>query len=83
MHGFRNNEVLLPTGYDVIVISPPGALHAHVYDGFRRSDYDFLIAFHRNFLSAMHGVRDNEVLLQAGYDVIVISPLGSALRYFL
>jgi len=24
MHGFRDNEVLLPTGYDVIVISPPG-----------------------------------------------------------
>jgi len=26
----------------------------------------------------MHGFRDNEVLLQAGYDVIVISPLGGA-----
>jgi len=24
----------------------------------------------------MHGFRDNEVLLKAGYDVIVISPLG-------
>jgi len=26
----------------------------------------------------MHGFRDNEVLLQAGYDVIVISTLGGA-----
>jgi len=26
MHGFRDNEVLLQTGYDVIMISPPGAL---------------------------------------------------------
>jgi len=24
MYGFRDNEVLLPTGYDVIVIYPPG-----------------------------------------------------------
>jgi len=24
MHGFQDNEVLLTTGYDVIVISPPG-----------------------------------------------------------
>jgi len=26
----------------------------------------------------MHGLRDNDVLLQAGYDVIVIYPLGGA-----
>jgi len=24
MHGFRDNEVLLETGYDIMVISPPG-----------------------------------------------------------
>jgi len=24
MHGFRDNEVVLPTEYDVIAISPPG-----------------------------------------------------------
>jgi len=30
----------------------------------------------------MHGFRDYEVLLQAGYDVIVISPAEVALRYF-
>jgi len=29
--------------------------------------------FNINFLSGMHGFRDNEVLLQGGYDVIVIS----------
>jgi len=32
--------------------------------------------FHSNFLSVMHGFRDNEVLLPTGNDVIVISPLG-------
>jgi len=26
----------------------------------------------------MHGFRENEILLQAGYDVIMISPLGDA-----
>jgi len=33
-----------------------------------------MIAIHSKFLFAMHGFRDNEDLLQAGYDVIVISP---------
>jgi len=31
----------------------------------------------------MHGFRDNEVLLQAGYDVIVIYPQGGASGEFL
>jgi len=30
----------------------------------------------------MHGFQDNEILLQAEYDVIVISPLEGALRSF-
>jgi len=30
----------------------------------------------------MQCIRDNKVLLQAGYNVIVISPPGVALRYF-
>jgi len=34
-----------------------------------------MIVIHSNFLCAMHDFRDNEVLWQAGYDVIVISPL--------
>jgi len=42
------------------------------------SDHYFLIVFHSNFLSGMHGFRDNEVLLKAGFNVIVISPPGSA-----
>jgi len=40
-------------------------------------------SFHSNVLSAMHGFRDNEVLLQSGYDVVVISPSGGASRYFI
>jgi len=31
----------------------------------------------------MHGFRDNEVLLQAGYDAIVISPLGALQAIFM
>jgi len=82
MHGFLDNEVLMPTGCDVIVISPPGALPALFHEEFRKSDHDFLIALHTNFLSGMHGFRDNEVLLQTGYDVIVIPPPGGASRDF-
>jgi len=59
-----------------------GALHATLHDGFWKSEHDFLMAFHCNFLSGMHGFWENEVLLQAGYDVIVISPQGSAARDF-
>jgi len=45
------------------------ALHVIFHNRFRKSDQDFLIAFHINFLSG--------ILLQAGYNVIVISPLGA------
>jgi len=69
MHGFRDNEVLLQAGYDVIVI---------FHGGFWKSDHELLIVFHINFLSGMHGFRQNKVLLQAEYDVIVISPPGGA-----
>jgi len=55
-----------------------GALHAILYHGFWKRDYDFLIVFHSNVLSGMHGLLDNKVLLQGGYDVIVISPLEGA-----
>jgi len=78
MHSFRDNRVSLPTGYDVIMISPLGSASGNFYDGFWKSNHDFLIAFYSNFLSGMHGFRDNEVSLQAGYDVIVISTLGGA-----
>jgi len=38
-----------------------------------------MIVIHSNFLYAMDGFRDNEVLLQAGYDVIIISlPMGAS-----
>jgi len=33
-----------------------------------------------NFLAAMHGIRDDEVLLQAEYDVIVITTPEGASR---
>jgi len=39
-----------------------------------------MIVIHSNFLSAMDGFRDNEVLLQAGFDVIVIFRPG---RFFM
>jgi len=42
-----------------------------------------MIVIHSNFLSVMYGFRDNEVLLQAGYDVIVISPPRGASGDFL
>jgi len=59
-----------------------GALHDILHNGFRKSDHDFLIAFHGNILSGMHAFRDNEVLLPTGYDVVVSPPPGGAARTF-
>jgi len=82
MHGFRDNEDLLQAGYDITVISSPGALPANFLDGFWKIDHDFLIAYHTNLLFRMHGFRYNEVLMQPEYDVIVISPLAGASGVF-
>jgi len=46
-----------------------GSLYAIVHNGFWKGDHDFLIAFHSDFLSGMHGFQDIEVLLQADYEV--------------
>jgi len=80
MLGFRDNDVLLPTGHDVIV-SPP--FQAIFYYVFCMRNHDFLIAFHSNFLSARHGLRDKEVSMSTGYDVIVSPPPGGALDHFI
>jgi len=76
MHGFRDDEGLLSNGYDVIVSPPPGRAAQTFYDRLSKSDHDFMIAFHSNFLSAIHGFQDNEVLLQSRYDGIISPPLG-------
>jgi len=82
IHGFRGNEVLLQARYDVIVTSSLGAAPANFQVLFWWSDHDFLIVFYTNFLSKMHGSRDNGVLMQPGYDVTAISPPGGAYGEF-
>jgi len=59
-----------------------GALQMIIHDGFWKSEHDFMIVIQTNFLFMMHGFRDNEVLLQAAYVVIVIYPLGGAAGEF-
>jgi len=76
MHSFRVNKVLMQGGYEVIVISPLGVASGDFHDSYWKSDHDFLTAFLNIISSGMHGFRDNVVLLQGGYDVIVISTLG-------
>jgi len=55
-----------------------GVQHAPFYDELKKSDHDFLIAFHGNFISGMLGFQDDEVLLQAVYEIIMIFPLRVA-----
>jgi len=83
----RRSYVDLRRRYDVIVIYPPGVASRYftwwiLKERPWKSDHDFPIAFHSNFLSAMHSFRDNEVLLPTEYDVIVISPSGVTSRNF-
>jgi len=56
MHGFRDNEVLLEAGYDIIVISPLGKLYAIFHDGFWKSDHDFLLVISGNFCPKSNGL---------------------------
>jgi len=53
-----------------------GALQAIFHDDVWKGDHDFLKVIHSNFISAMHGFQDNEVLFPTRYDVTVIYPLG-------
>jgi len=41
-----------------------------------------MIVIHSNFMSALHGFQDNEVLLPTGYDLIVSPPPVGAARTF-
>jgi len=77
MHVFRDKDVLLPTGHDDIVSPPPGkAAHTFLFhDGFWKSDHDFQLMIHSNFLASMHGFQDNEVVLPTGYDMTSSSDL--------
>jgi len=76
LHGFWDNKVFCKPDMTSSLFLRQGALSANFHDGFWKSDNNFLIVLHSKFLFEMRGLRDNEVLLQARYDVIVISPLG-------
>jgi len=82
MHGFQDIEVLFQAGFDLIVISPLEGASGEFSCELWKSDHDFLIVFHSKLLSVMHGFRENEVLFQAVYDVMVIFPLGGASGIF-
>jgi len=56
MHGFRDNEVLLQAGYDVIVIPPPGVALRYFTYGFWKGDHDFIFMFNWHFLSILNGL---------------------------
>jgi len=43
-----------------------GKLHTLFHDEFWKSDHDFQLMIHSNFLATMHGFRDNEVENMAG-----------------
>ena len=80
IHRFRDNKVFLPTENDVINIYPLGALCTVLNDGIWKGVNGFLFVFNSNFISIMHRFLDNDVHLQTGNDVIVLSPLGGAVR---
>jgi len=77
MHGFRDNEVLLQAGYDVIMISPPGyAARNFLIADSERATPIFILVLHCNYTSVVHRFRFNELFMFAGNDVTAISSLG-------
>jgi len=54
-HGFRDNEVFCKPDITSSLFGRQRALHAIFHDGFRKSDHNFLLVFHNNILSGMHG----------------------------
>jgi len=80
MQGFQDTRFYCQLDMTSSSVLRQGALCALFHDGFWKIYHDILIMSHSNFLSGMHGFGNNEVLLQAGYDVIVISPPGGASR---
>jgi len=77
MHGFWDNKDYYKPDMTLSQFLRLGALQMLIQDAFWKSEHDLLIVIQSNFLFVMHGFRDYEVLLQAGYDVIVISRLGA------
>jgi len=54
-HGFQDNEVFCKSDMTSKCFGRQGALHAIFHDGFCKGDHNFLIVFHSNFFSGMHG----------------------------
>ena len=78
----RDIEIFLQTENDVISISPlGGAVYSSRWRNLK-NDNGFLLVLCSNFTSSMHRYRDNDVFLQTGKDVMVIPPLGGAVRSF-
>jgi len=72
IHGFRDNEVFWQAGYDVIFSPSPGSAE-RTFSWRILNERPWLPdCVHSNFLFGTHGFQDNEIILQAGYDVIVI-----------
>jgi len=70
MHGFRDNDVLLQAGYNVIVIFPLGAFQAIFHDGFRKSDHDFLLVVNGNFCPNSNGLEVIRYFLLRGISLL-------------
>ena len=82
MPHFRVNDVFLRAEIVVRAIYPLGGV-IHIFDdGSRKGDHEFLFVFYGNFTSIMHHFRENDVFLQTGIDVMVLSSLGGAVQSF-
>ena len=64
----------------VFVIFPLGTPYTVLIDVFRKNNNIFIKLINRNFISVIHRFRDTDAFLQTEIDVMVISPLGGAVR---
>jgi len=83
MHGFRDNEVLMQAGFDVIVISPPWGAARKFFISDSEWATPILYLFCIVTTSIVHRFQFNELFMFAGNDIIAILPLGDASGNFL
>ena len=73
----------MQTQNDVISIFPlGGAVYSYQRRNLKELYYGLQLVFNNNFTSITLRFRDNDVFLQTGNDVMVLYPLGGAVRSF-
>jgi len=72
MYCFRDNDIFLQTGIDVMVISPlGGVVHNFLNDLFWKGDPKFIIMFYRHVFPILNCLRIIRLFILAGISLLL------------